>query len=322
MLRASRITIDCIIRIMPDQTISRRHFLKLGAASIVAAGLAGGCRRGVRPERIGLALGGGGARGLAHILIFEALEELGIRPYRIAGTSIGAVMGALYAAGLTSNDIRALVDELTVSRDESWLESLFRERLTKWLDFFDLRDSGGGLVSTRGFVDYLLEAMGKTRFGQLEIPLKVIATDFWAREQVVFRRGELGPAIAASMAIPGVFAPVEHDGRVLVDGGLVNPLPYDVLMDSCDLTIAVDVQGRAAPRGGEAPTYFETTFNSLQIMAATITRARLDLRPPDIYLAPDIRNVRVLDFYRFEEIFRQTKPAKAALKRELGRRLT
>ena len=188
--------------------------------------------------------------------------------------------------------------------------------------FFDLRDSDGGLVSTRGFVDYLLEAMGKTRFGQLEIPLKVIATDFWAREQVVFRRGELGPAIAASMAIPGVFAPVEHDGRVLVDGGLVNPLPYDVLMDSCDLTIAVDVQGRAAPRGGEAPTYFETTFNSLQIMAATITRARLDLRPPDIYLAPDIRNVRVLDFYRFEEIFRQTKPAKAALKRELGRRLT
>ena len=139
---------------------------------------------------------------------------------------------------------------------------------------------------------------------------------------MVFRRGELGPAIAASMAIPGVFAPVEHEGRVLVDGGLVNPLPYDVIMDACDLTIAVDVQGRVIPRRGEAPTYFETTFNSMQIMAATLTRAQLDARPPDIYLKPDIKDVRVLDFYRFEEIFRQTQPAKAALKRELQRRLS
>ena len=85
---------------MPDQTLSRRHFLKLGAASIAALGLAGGCRRRVRAERIGLALGGGGARGLAHVLVFEALEELGLRPYRMAGTSIGAVMGALYALSL------------------------------------------------------------------------------------------------------------------------------------------------------------------------------------------------------------------------------
>jgi NTE family protein len=123
------------------------------------------------------------------------------------------------------------------------------------------------------------------------------------------------------MAIPGVFAPVEYRGHVLVDGGLINPLPYDVLQDACDLTIAVDVQGRVEPRAGTAPTYFETTFNSLQIMAATITRARLDARPPDIYVAPDIRNIRVLDFHRFEDIFRQAQPAKAALKRELRRRL-
>ena len=107
--------------------------------------------------------------------------------------------------------------------------------------------------------------------------------------------------------------------RLLVDGGLVNPLPYDVIMDACDLTIAVDVQGSIVPRKGEAPTYFETTFNSMQIMAATLTRAQLDARPPDIYLKPDIKDVRVLDFYRFEEIYRQTQPAKAALKRELQR---
>lgn len=306
---------------MPDQPLSRRRFLQLGAASVASLALLDGCERGVRPDRIGLALGGGGARGLAHVLVFEALEELGIRPYLISGTSIGAVMGVLYAAGLSSADIRAMIDELTVSRDESWLESLFNERLTKWLEFFDLRDSDGGLVSTRGFVDYLLETMGKTRFSELEIPLKIIATDFWARQQVVFRRGELGPAIAASMAIPGVFAPVEHDGRVLVDGGLVNPVPYDVIMDACDLTIAVDVLGRRMPQTGAMPTYFETTFNSLQIMAAALTRAQLDAWPPDIYLAPDIRNIKVLDFYRFEEIFQQTRPAKAALKRELQRRL-
>ena len=90
---------------MPDQTLSRRHFLKLGAASIAVLGLSGGCERGVRPDRIGLALGGGGARGLAHILVLEVLDELQIRPWQIAGTSIGALMGVAYAAGLTAQVI-------------------------------------------------------------------------------------------------------------------------------------------------------------------------------------------------------------------------
>ena len=293
--------------------MKRRQYIKLG----LAASLLAGCDWMKPRGKIGLALGGGGARGLAHIPMLEVLDELELRPHRIAGTSIGSVMGVLYASGMTGRDIRALVDRLTVSGDEFWLGSLFREDVGRWWDFLDLRLGGGGLVDTDAFVGFLEETIGVTGFDQLQIPLRVVATDLWESEQVVFESGALRPAIQASIAIPGLFSPVEHRGRVLVDGGLVNPVPYDLLFDDCDLVIAVDVGGVRSPSSGEEPGYFETLFSTMQVMQASILQAKMEQRPPDVYIRPEIENIRVLEFNRVNEIYAQSDSARQNLKMAL-----
>lgn len=298
--------------------LTRRRFVGYMAASA----LLGGCERRLSKAdvRIGLALGGGGARGLAHVVVLEALDELGIRPYRIAGTSIGAVIGALYASGHSGREVRRLVSQLIVEDKDTLSEILFRKHTLKWLEFFDLELGGGGLIDSDGFIRYLGEVLGRGQFGELDIPLQVVAADLWSGEPVVFDRGPLLPAIKASIAIPGIFEPVEHNGRYLVDGGTVNPLPFDLLR-GCDLTIAVDVTGELSSPDG-APSYTETLFHSFHNMEKHILELKLRERRPDIYLRPEIRDIRVLEFYRADEIYRQAEAAKAALKRELARRVT
>lgn len=295
----------------------RRDLLKL----MLASTLLSACGRQPEPPRIGIALGGGGAKGLAHIPVLETLDGLGLRPNRIAGTSVGAVIGALYASGMSGKSIRELVDGLTVSEDESWLDSLFSEDVARWFSFMELKLGNGGLVDSGVFMDYLQQKLGVERFEQLTIPLQVVAIDFWQREQVVFNSGELRAAIQASIAIPGLFEPVNHRGRVLVDGGLVNPVPYDLLFDDCDLVIAVDVLGRRTPEGSKGPGYFETTFNSFQIMQSAIMREKIRQRPPDIYIKPAIEDVRVLEFYKADQIYTQAEAERQRLEEGLRRRL-
>lgn len=259
---------------------------------------------------------------MAHVLMLEVFDELGLVPNRIAGTSIGAVMGLLYASGMRASAIRSLIDQLTVSGEESWFGSLFSEELTRWLDFIELKLGEGGLADSSPFIRYLGETIGDSDFSELEIPFKVVAADFWSREQVVFDSGPLLPAVKASIAVPGLFEPVRHAGRVLVDGGLVNPVPYDLLLGECDLVVAVDVLGMRTPDSENGPGFFETTFNSFQIMQSAIMREKLARHAPDIYIKPKIENVRVLEFYKVDQIYRDAKPAantlKSALRRQVG----
>jgi NTE family protein len=291
----------------------RRQFLTILAASLLAAG----CEPGPPGKRIGLALGGGGARGLAHIPMLEVFDELGIRPHRIAGCSIGAVIGSLYAAGLSGQQIRHHIDRLTVSKDESWLNSLFNEDITRWLEFIQLRLGHGGLMESDDLMTFLRELMHVNRFDELQIPMRIVATDFWKREQVVMNRGDLFTAIKASMAIPGLFNPVERNGRYLVDGGLVNPVPYDLLFRDCDVIVAIDVLGYHTPDTNDSPDYLETTFYSFQIMQAAIMQEKLRYRKPDIYIKPEINDIQVLEFYKADEIFEQAAPASHQLHRKL-----
>lgn len=294
--------------------IDRRKFLKISLAAALLASCDAWRGRG----KIGLALGGGGARGLAHIPMLEVFDELDIRPHRIAGTSIGAVMGTLYAAGMSAREIRELVDRLTVSDDESWLSGLFEQDIGRWWDFLDLRLGGGGLIDTDAFAVFIEETIGRSSFDQLAIPLQIVATDFWEREQVVFNRGRLRPAIQASIAIPGLFSPLQHEGRVLVDGGLVNPVPYDLLFDDCDTVVAIDVSGKRNPKSDNGPGYFETLFNTMQIAQAALLREKMQHRPPHIYIRPELEDIRVLDFNRVDEIYRQSMAARKKLKRALN----
>ena len=269
-----------------------------------------------KPRRIGLALGGGGARGLAHIQVLETLDELGIRPHAIAGTSIGAVMGALYASGLSGTEIRALVERMLLKKTERFPELLTRRDVVRWVELIDPVFHRGALLKGEKFIRFLSESMQCSTFEELDTPLSVVATDFRTGTEAVFSSGDLLAAVRASMAIPGIFTPVEHGGRLLVDGGLVNPLPYGLLRKQCDLIIAVDVSGSLENRE-EQPGFFDVVLGSSEIIHAALTREQILRDPPEIYLRPPLRGIHVLEFNKAGQVFEQS----ASLKDELRRRL-
>lgn len=270
--------------------------------------------------KIGLALGGGGAKGLAHIPMLEVFDELGLRPHRLAGTSIGAVIGALYAAGAPGRQIRAAVRRVLAAKRGAFRGGWKRSAMPPWLEFMDLELGPHALFKGDSFIAFLYRAMGVARFDELRIPLRVVAADFWTSEQVVLEKGPLLPAVKASMSLPGVFTPVTLEGRVLVDGGGVNPVPHDVL-DDCDLVVAVDVMGRREAPDRKAPNLFRAVLGMFDIMQNSIIAQRLARRRPDIYIKPDISGVDLLDFHKAEAIYAQAEPARKKLRRELARRL-
>ncbi len=269
-------------------------------------------------KTIGLALGGGGVRGLAHIPVLETLDELGLKPAVIAGTSMGAIIGALYASGMSGGQIRKLVKSHTISKDDTWREVLEKKtELLMWVDSFVPGWGKGGLVSADRFFGYLFDEIRKRTFEELEIPLLVVAADFWEAREVVFERGELLPAIQASMAVPGIFTPVSFEGKVLVDGGAVNLVPYDHLIDRCDLTIAVNVGRNRDTDKKEIPSVIESILGAFDIMQSAVLAQKMKYRAPDVYLRPRIEDVRMLDFGKMDEIFNQAAPVKELLKHQL-----
>jgi len=292
---------------------TRRDFLRLSLAGAVLG--AAGCIGRTGEPRIGLALGGGGAKGLAHILILEALDEMGIRPHVMAGTSIGAIIGALYAAGLSGNDIRAQVEQFFTDRNEERL--LAFPKSIRWLDFIDPAFAGGGLLDSTDFIDWLGEVLPTRNFSGLKIPLKVITADLQTGREVIMESGALLPAIKASMAVPGIFPPVEVKGYSLVDGGLANPLPYDRVQDECDIVIAIDVSGSRDFEDDESLSSMGVLLQSFTVMSHNILIEKLKRQRPAVYIKPDIRNVKILEFYKAREVFEQSRPAKAQFKTDL-----
>jgi len=272
--------------------------------------------------RIGLALGGGGAKGLAHIPMLQTLDRFGIKPTSISGTSIGAIVGALYAAGATGDEIYEGISEL-VTPPKSWQEAMDAKRLFPWLDYLDLEFGRGSVLQVDRFLNDLEDVMGVSQFEDLAIPLKVVASDFWLREEVVFDSGPIIPAVAASFALPGIFKPVvlsdaSRGDRVLVDGGSVNPLPFDLLQDECDVVIAIDVMGQRSPEDDLLPSFSETLFNTFQIAEKSILNAKIKHRSPDIFIEVKVQGVQVLDFHKVDQIFEQAESARLQLETALA----
>ena len=269
-------------------------------------------------KKLGIALGGGGAKGVAHVLMLEALEELGWQPHCIAGTSIGAIVGALFASGNSAKAMRADLISASFTVNGSVLDDIFTKDLSRWWDILDLDFSGNGLLDIKDFLARLASKLKVSTFGELAIPLQIVAADFWKREQIVFDSGPLLPAVHASMALPGIFQPVQIDGRVLIDGGVVNPVPFDVLPADCDVVVAIDVIGkRNQNHQNPLPSFNEAIFNTVQIFEKSIVREKLKQRAPTIYIEPDITDIKVLEFFKAGDVFAQAEPAKQKLKTEL-----
>ncbi|MBN2171689.1 MAG: patatin-like phospholipase family protein [Candidatus Krumholzibacteriota bacterium] len=270
--------------------------------------------------RIGLALGGGGVRGLAHIAVLELLDELELRPAVIAGTSMGALVGALYASGHSGTAIREITHRHFISRDDSLRDVLDKKsELLTWLNAFLPATARGGLFRNDRFLAHVFGGVLADRFEDLAIPLVVVAADFWSGEEVAIKSGALLPALRATSAVPGVYAPVEREGRILVDGGLVNQVPYDHLGADCDLTIAVDTGQERVPGGKHgAPNVLQAVVGALDIMQDSALEQRLRRARPDILVRMRIRDVDLLEYAKAGEVMKQAQPAIAELRARLA----
>ena len=243
-------------------------------------------------RRIGLALGSGSARGWAHIGVIRALGAAGIRPHLVVGTSIGALVGAAYAL--------EKLDSL-----EAWVRGF---RLRDVVGFFDV-GFGSGLIKGERLIKALREGVADRAMEELTIPFAAVATALQTGDEVWLRNGSTLDAVRASIALPGLFPPVRREGTLLVDGGLVNPVPVSLARAmGADIVIAVDLSsdmvGRRlrADQDGEAkPSPVDIFISSMQVMQVRIARSRMAGEPPNLVVAPRVSQVGLLDFHRAAE---------------------
>lgn len=194
------------------------------------------------PELV-VVLGSGGARGLSHIPVLEALDELGLRPALIAGSSMGAIVGAAYAAGLSGRELRAHVEASFRDRARV-IARLLEARIGKIADLWRGGLGNPVLIDGERLLDLFWPQAVPDRFDELDIPFLCVATDYHLHDEVVIGSGPLTPAVAASLAIPGLVRPVTIGGRVLIDGGAINPCP----MIACSAPAASCSRSIPAPR--------------------------------------------------------------------------
>lgn len=281
-----------------------------------------GMRLPASPERqaapsIALALGSGGARGIALIPVLEALDELGVKPVAIAGTSIGAIVGAAYAAGFSGRSLRS--HALRMFRDRRRVMTLLLE--TRVGRFLDLLGGLGNPVMVDG--EKLLERFWPAGmphdFSELAIPFTAIAANLVARDEARLSSGDLLSAVAASLAIPGLVKPVERDGLILIDGFVVNPVPVDAVARRADIVIAVDLSGGGAPLAEPAglPNAYQALYQAASVMEQRLMLAKFALHPPSLHLSPDVGAFGALDFLKTPAILRAAEPMKEIVKRKL-----
>lgn len=268
--------------------------------------------------RIGVALGGGSARGLTHIPFIEAMDEMGLRPTTIAGTSIGALIGSGWANGMSGKELRehslSVLGTMRIIAGRLWNAQI--------------RNLGGLLqngfnmqLDASRVVDAFLPDNFPTEFKDLKLPFYVVATDFHSWHQAVFHAGELRPAIAGSIAIPSLFKPVKYANHLLVDGGVVNPLPVDQASD-CDILVGIDVNGDPSERMSKAEfNALDVWFGSAQIMMHSLTAHMMAAYPPDVYVRPHITTFGALEFWRVKEILAAAEADKDNFKRQLGKKV-
>lgn len=279
--------------------------------------------------KIGVALSGGGARGIAHVGVLEWFEKNRIPIDYITGTSMGGLVGAIYAMGMEPQEMRPFLkslnwDELLGSGPSFEQLSLRRKEDRRNLQVGLELGYRKGLklplgISSAHFIGLLIDRLtlpyySIRTFDELPVPYRCVATDFLEAKSLVLKDGSLASAMRATMSIPGVFPPVERDGKVLVDGGLINNIPTDVIREfKPDVTIAVDV----GTKPGDMRT-ISSLAGILQqsILVMTIENDRRNLRLADIIIAPELGDLSLLDFSAIDkvaDIGYQTAEAKAAV---------
>ena len=274
-----------------------------------------------KTDQIALALGGGGARGIAHVHVLKAIDDLGVHVCEISGSSIGAIVGAGYAAGMSGSEI------------EDHFRSSFSNRTAVFSKLWKIRPgvmqalstsakSAFGQMDVEKVLEEFLPPELPRTFSDLKIPLLITGTDYYGNSLKVLDKGDLHQAIAASAAIPVVFSPVIIDGCVLIDGGINNPLPFDLLDAAKAHIVAVDVVGLPVGKPGALPSRVDSGFGASQLMMQSITSLKIRQNPPELFLRPPVDHYRVFDFLKVNEILKVTAPVYEEAKRGLERILS
>ncbi len=250
-------------------------------------------RKTAKPVKIGLALGGGAARGFAHIGVIKVLEAQGITPEIVVGTSAGAVVGALYAAGMNGFDLQKKAFKLDESKISDW----------------SLPDRG--VLKGEALQQFVNEAVAQRPIENLKKSFAVVATDLNSGESIVFRSGNTGMAVRASATVPGVFRPVRINGREYVDGGLSSPVPVRSAREmGATVVIAVDISARPSSQSVKGTS--DILLQVFSIMGQNL--GRFELKDADVVIRPQLGQVGATDFAaRHESILEGEKAAQAAL---------
>ncbi|MFT7560386.1 MAG: NTE family protein [Flavobacteriales bacterium] len=268
---------------------------------------------------IGLALGGGGVKGLAHIGLLKLLDKYELKCQRIAGTSMGAIIGALYAHGLSGADIEERVRSHLFKKGEPFKDMLKRRhKLFRWAKVLRFDKNKGALFAANGLFEHLFDELRDINFDELECTFTAIATDYESGKESVLQQGPLLPAILASMAVPGVFSPQRIDGRLLLDGGLVNNLPCNHIVDGTDIRLASDVISLAKT---PEPSAIQALSAALSIMLQRSTAITLEQCPPDLVFRVDTDGLEAFDFHKIDAVLQRGDEAAAAFEEKLIRLL-
>ena len=229
------------------------------------------------PPKIGLALGGGAARGFAHVGVIQVLEEAGISPVLVTGTSAGSLVAALYASGKNGAQLQKVAESMDESTIADWT-----------LPFF-----GRGVLRGEALAKYVNAQVGQKLIEAMPLPLGIVATDLNSGNDMLFQRGDTGTAVRASSAVPAVFTPVKINGHDYVDGGLSSPVPVRAARKmGAELVIAVDIS--SPPEGSSASGTIEILLQTFSIMGKSING--FELKDADVVVRPVLTGVSSSDF--------------------------
>ena len=238
-------------------------------------------------KKLGIAFGGSGAQGIASIAYIKALEALEIKPDIVSGTGVGAVVAAMYAAGMSSEDMIDFMREINFPGSK------------RPININRIKDAKYGILDSLGLEEYYQMIVPVKVFDRLYFPLKIIAANWVTGQQVVFDSGDVGPAVRSAVSIPGVFMPHEIDGEMLMDGSCVNPVPFDVIRKDCDLLVAIDPQ---VNEEGSSPFVYSVVSGAFNAAKKALAIEKRKSCKVDVFESFVVEEMSMYDFAFYIEI--------------------
>lgn len=241
-------------------------------------------------KTLGIAFGGSGAEGIACVAYIKALEEAGIKPQVVSGTGMGGVAAAMYAAGMTYDEIMDFIREIEFPGAK------------RPINLSRIKDARLGILDDMGLEEYFKMVVPIKVFDRLYFPLKIVAADYETGSEVVFTSGDVGHAVRAGASTPGIFSPYEKNGVIYIDGSCVNPVPFDIIRDECDVLAAIDPNVDQDIESGRDLSVFQAMMCSHANTRKSLAREKQKACDVDVYERVTIPDVTSFDFCQYDEI--------------------